>query len=143
MWQAQRSRDSIANEHNRMHMQKIRKADKQTTRKVMRKNSRNVYTQSVQVKALSALHTNTPFIERLVHFWVNHFSISIEKQAVKALAGAYELEAIRPYVLGHFKDILFAVEQDPAILSMRGGIVLRLRTGRNANPIRKLVSMKV
>ena len=31
-------------------------------------------------------------------------------------AGAFELEAIRPYVLGGFKEMLFGVEKHPAML---------------------------
>jgi len=51
-----------------------------------------------------------------VHFWANHFAISIEKPAIIELAGAFELEAIRPYVLGNFVDLLLAVEKHPAML---------------------------
>src|SRR5207302_6594458 len=35
---------------------------------------------------------------------------------VTQLAGAYEREAIRPYALGHFADMLLAVESHPAML---------------------------
>ncbi len=61
--------------------------------------------------------TPTPFVERLVAFWMNHFAISIAKgTSVKLLAGALEREAIRPHVLGRFVDMLTAVEQHPAML---------------------------
>ena len=40
----------------------------------------------------------------------------MQKPAVTYLAGAFELEAIRPFVLGHFKDMLLAVEKHPAML---------------------------
>jgi uncharacterized protein (DUF1800 family) len=64
----------------------------------------------------SALTTNAPFVERLVHFWANHFAVSIDKQPVVGLAGLLEFEAIRPHVLGRFSDMLLAVEQHPAML---------------------------
>jgi len=35
---------------------------------------------------------------------------------VRALAGAYEREAIRPHALGYFGDMLLAVETHPAML---------------------------
>jgi uncharacterized protein (DUF1800 family) len=54
------------------------------------------------------------FVERLVWFWSNHFCISADK--IVAMAGAYEREAIRPRVLGHFADLLQAVESHPAML---------------------------
>ncbi|MFW5431207.1 MAG: DUF1800 family protein [Methylophilaceae bacterium] len=115
-WQNQRNSEDIVGSSSNMQMQSMSKSDKQAARKVMRKKIRNDYNQSIKARALSALNTNTPFIERLVHFWANHFAISIQKPAVTALAGAYELEAIRPYVLGSFKDMLFAVEKHPAML---------------------------
>jgi uncharacterized protein (DUF1800 family) len=52
-----------------------------------------------------------------VWFWSNHFCISADKGGmVRAVAGAYEREAIRPHVLGHFGDMLLAVESHPAML---------------------------
>jgi uncharacterized protein (DUF1800 family) len=54
------------------------------------------------------------FVERLVWFWSNHFCVSADK--VRPFAGAFEREAIRPHVLGHFADMLLAVESHPAML---------------------------
>jgi uncharacterized protein (DUF1800 family) len=57
------------------------------------------------------------FVERLVAFWSNHFCVSALKDGfVRSIAGAFEREAIRPYVLGRFADMLLAVEQHPAML---------------------------
>ena len=64
----------------------------------------------------AALTTPTPFVERLVHFWANHFAVSADKLHVIGLAGPFEFEAIRPHVLGRFRDMLFAVERHPAML---------------------------
>ena len=61
-----------------------------------------------------ALEAETGFVERLVWFWSNHFCVSAEK--VRAFAGAFEREAIRPHVLGRFADMLLAVETHPAML---------------------------
>ncbi|WP_157961648.1 DUF1800 domain-containing protein [Acuticoccus kandeliae] len=61
--------------------------------------------------------TDDPFVERLVLFWSNHFSIEWKKQLpVRLLAGAFEREAIRPHVLGHFPDMLAAATTHPAML---------------------------
>lgn len=67
-------------------------------------------------RVVSALTTPTPFPERLVHFWANHFAISTEKQEVRAIAGTYEFEAIRPHVTGTFTDMWMAVMRHPAML---------------------------
>jgi uncharacterized protein (DUF1800 family) len=61
-----------------------------------------------------ALDAETGFVERLVWFWSNHFCVSADK--VRPFAGAFEREAIRPHVLGHFADLLLAVESHPAML---------------------------
>jgi uncharacterized protein (DUF1800 family) len=54
------------------------------------------------------------FVERLVWFWSNHFCISADK--IVEMTGPYEREAIRPHVLGHFGDIVQAVESHPGML---------------------------
>jgi uncharacterized protein (DUF1800 family) len=57
------------------------------------------------------------FGERLVMFFANHFAISANKgPRVRVIAGAFEREAIRPYVFGRFADMLLAVETHPAML---------------------------
>jgi len=70
----------------------------------------------VGARLSSALTTNTPFVERLVHFWANHFAVSADKLPIVPMAGLLEFEAIRPHVLGKFSDMLLAVEQHPAML---------------------------
>lgn len=64
----------------------------------------------------AALNTPAPFVERLVHFWANHFAVSADKLIVVGMGGLLEVEAIRPHVLGKFSDMLIAVEQHPAML---------------------------
>ncbi|HJR13414.1 MAG TPA: DUF1800 domain-containing protein [Rhodanobacteraceae bacterium] len=63
-----------------------------------------------------AMTTDVPFVERLVHFWSNHFAVSIDKRAARLLAAPMEREAIRPHVTGRFAEMLLAVETHPAML---------------------------
>ncbi|MBW8786109.1 MAG: DUF1800 family protein, partial [Novosphingobium sp.] len=77
---------------------------------------RDDYIAAVAARTAAAVASDTPFVERLVHFWSNHFAVSIDKIRVVGLAGAFEFEAIRPHVLGKFGDMLQAVEQHPAML---------------------------
>lgn len=63
-----------------------------------------------------AVATDSPFRERLVWFWANHFTVSLRRGAVVALANAYVREAIRPHVTGRFEDMLGAVMRHPAML---------------------------
>ena len=64
----------------------------------------------------SALTSATPFADRLVYFWANHFAVSIDKLPVIPIAGLLEFEAIRPHLFGRFSDMLIAAEQHPAML---------------------------
>ena len=74
------------------------------------------YVAEVRRAGAHAITSERSFLERLVHFWSNHFAVSVDKIAVLGLAGAMEREAIRPHVLGNFADMLLAVEQHPAML---------------------------
>ncbi len=75
-----------------------------------------LYRQAVQARTLSALKTEAPFVERMVHFWANHFCISADNPQTSAFVGAFERDVIRPHVLGRFEDMLLAVERHPAML---------------------------
>jgi uncharacterized protein (DUF1800 family) len=85
-------------------------------RKDLRQDVQALYRDGVQARADSALATEAPFVERMVHFWSNHFCVSVDNPRVMAYAGAFERDAIRPHVLGKFSDMALAVEQHPAML---------------------------
>jgi len=81
----------------------------------------NVIQKTFRAEALArlqrAVQTDCGFGERLVTFWSNHFCISAAKGPLGRMwAGAFEREAIRPHVFGHFSEMLMAVEQHPAML---------------------------
>ena len=69
------------------------------------------------VRARIALTSESSFRERLVHFWTNHFAVSVDKPICLGTAGALENEAIRPHVTGRFADMLLAVETHPAMIT--------------------------
>ena len=85
-------------------------------RQFAQRSGRSDYAGAVGARATNALITDTPFVERLVHFWANHFAVSADKLQVIGLSGTMEFEAIRPHVLGRFRDMLSAVERHPAML---------------------------
>jgi uncharacterized protein (DUF1800 family) len=87
-------------------------ADKQQERKAIR----DIYVGAANARLSSATASDTDFAERLVHFWSNHFAVSVDKLPVLALAGDYEFTAIRPNIMGKFTDLLFAVTQHPAMV---------------------------
>ena len=57
-----------------------------------------------------------PLTERLALFWSNHFTVSVAKPSVRALAGAFEREAIRPHTGGSFETMLQAAVRHGAML---------------------------
>jgi len=77
---------------------------------------RETYLREAAQRTLAQAHTKTPVFERLVAFWSNHFTVSVQRPPVLALAGAFEREAIRPHVLGRFEDMLLAASRHPAML---------------------------
>ena len=52
----------------------------------------------------------------LVDFWFNHFNVFAGKGETRNYVTEYEREAIRPYVLGNFRDMLGATAKSPAML---------------------------
>src|ERR1700733_183412 len=77
---------------------------------------RPIYIEEATARFKQAVSTDRPFLERLTQFWTNHFAVSVDKNLLLGLAGSLEREAIRPNVLGHFGDLLLAVESHPAML---------------------------
>lgn len=78
---------------------------------------RRQYTGDVALRARLALESDTPFMERLVHFWSNHFAVSTDKAQLPSLVGPYEFGAIRPNIAGYFGDLLKAAALHPAMLA--------------------------
>lgn len=81
-----------------------------------RRALRAAYNTGADARLTAALTSDTPFVERLVHFWANHFAVSADKGTVTPLAASYEFEAIRPHVLGNFSQLLAAAVFHPAML---------------------------
>ena len=91
-------------------------AKSQQTQEFMREGF-DIYREEMQARFNQAVASETPFLERLVLFWSNHFTVSAQgKPFMAQLTGAFEREAIRPHVLGRFSDMLTAVIQHPAML---------------------------
>ncbi len=55
--------------------------------------------------------------EVLVDFWANHFNVFAGKQQTRYYLAEFEHTAIRPHVLGNFRELLGAVAKSPAMLT--------------------------
>jgi uncharacterized protein (DUF1800 family) len=77
---------------------------------------RPVVLQAAHARLARAIDSPAQLQEVLVEFWFNHFNVFVGKGPVSVLAGAYERDAIRPFVLGRFRDMLGATAKHPAML---------------------------
>jgi uncharacterized protein (DUF1800 family) len=78
---------------------------------------RRVQDEARQARLLRAVTGERQLEEVLVEFWFNHFNVFGGKETVRATVGFYETEAIRPHVLGRFRDLLGATARHPAMLN--------------------------
>jgi uncharacterized protein (DUF1800 family) len=72
--------------------------------------------QAAMRSLLRDLYSKNQLKEQLTWFWMNHFNVSQNKSEIRALVGDYEENAIRPHVLGKFRDLLAATVFHPAML---------------------------
>ncbi|MEJ1161582.1 DUF1800 domain-containing protein [Prosthecomicrobium sp. N25] len=74
--------------------------------------------QELRARYAKHLAPEIGFVERLVLFWSNHFSMNRGKNdVVRATIGQWERDVIRKTVLGKFSDMLLAVFQHPAMIT--------------------------
>jgi len=82
----------------------------------VRQGPQFVNSELMEQKLYRAIYSNRQLEEVLVDFWLNHFNVYNGKGPGRMLLTSYERDAIRPYVLGKFKDLLAATARHPAML---------------------------
>jgi uncharacterized protein (DUF1800 family) len=82
----------------------------------LRETGRLVIDELGQQKVLRAVYSTRQLEEILVDFWFNHFNVFAGKGPIRGYLTEYERDAIRPHVLGRFRDLLGAVAKSPAML---------------------------
>jgi uncharacterized protein (DUF1800 family) len=87
-------------------------------RKLMQMNQPQqvIFSDLAEGKLYRAIYSNRQLEEQLVDFWYNHFNVFLDKGADRFLVPTYERQAIRPYVLGHFRQLLESTASSPAML---------------------------
>jgi len=93
-------------------------------------------------KLFRAVYSSHQLEEVLVDFWMNHFNVFNGKGPERLLLTSFERDAIRPNVLGHFRDLLLATARHPAMLfyldNWQSQVVredIRLPPGPNGQPV--------
>jgi uncharacterized protein (DUF1800 family) len=91
-------------------------ADKEAARKALNDRGNKLAYEAIRRNLLRAVYSPAQLQEQMVWFWLNHFSVFQYKANLRWLIGDYVETAIRPHVFGHFKDLVMATLQHPAML---------------------------
>ena len=91
-------------------------AEKTALKKAFRQRGMALAQQAAERHVLRALYDDNQLQEQLTWFWFNHFNVFQRKANISWLVGDYEDHAIRPHVLGKFRDLVFATLTHPAML---------------------------
>ena len=84
--------------------------------KLQQQQARQVTNQAIEARLWRSIYSDRQLQEVMVDFWYNHFNVYAEKGLDRLWVGAYEQQAIRPYALGKFRDLLGATARHPAML---------------------------
>src|SRR6266850_7098399 len=84
--------------------------------KELRRFARRQIETLASAKLLRAMYSERQLQEVLVDFWFNHFNVYAAKGRTAEYLPGYEADAIRPHLLGHFRDLLGATAKSPAML---------------------------
>lgn len=84
--------------------------------KVIRQTYQKLYEDTATARIARAVYSPAQLEEVMTDFWYNHFNISIDKSLDHLWVGTYEETAIRPYVLGKFRNLLGATAHHAAML---------------------------
>jgi uncharacterized protein (DUF1800 family) len=96
--------------------QKVSEEEKKKIQGEIRDNYKKLYNESSEARLRRAVESPRQLQEVMTDFWFNHFNVSNDKGLVHLWTGAYETQAIRPYVFGHFRDLVEATAHHPAML---------------------------
>ncbi len=77
---------------------------------------RRLSEQAARARFEQAVDSPRQLDEVMVDFWFNHFNVYAGKGLDRVLVAAYERDAIRPYALGHFRELLGATAHHAAML---------------------------
>jgi len=80
------------------------------------KDQQEIVNELMQAKLLRAIYSAHQLSEQLEDFWFNHFNVFIYKDLDRWYMIPYERDAIRPHVLGKFRELLEANAKSPAML---------------------------
>ncbi|MBX9666808.1 MAG: DUF1800 domain-containing protein [Candidatus Obscuribacterales bacterium] len=122
---------------------------------MVRDNYQELFGQVAGARLLRSVNSPRQLEEVMTDFWFNHFNVSMNKGLDHLWIGSYEEVAIRPHVLGKFRDLLGDTAHHAAMLfyldnwqntapekyKMRPGKIGKRFAGLNENYARELMEL--
>jgi uncharacterized protein (DUF1800 family) len=90
--------------------------EKEQARKALNDEGNQLAYQTIRLQLMRAVYSSAQLREQMSWFWLNHFSVYQYKGDLRWLIADYEEHAIRPNALGHFRDLVLATLEQPAML---------------------------
>lgn len=88
----------------------------QEKREELNQHLRTIVEDMSDAKILNAAMDPAQLQEVMTDFWFNHFNVFFNKALDRVFISTYERDAIRPYALGKFRDLLEATARHPAMI---------------------------
>ncbi|WP_017296382.1 DUF1800 domain-containing protein [Geminocystis herdmanii] len=117
-------------------------------RKIWQQKRKQFVQNALNLKVDKSVTNSAQLNELMTDFWLNHFSIFIDKEPnlQRFITSNYETNAIQPYALGKFRDLLQSTAQHPSMiiyLDNNRNIVPNPKTkrGLNENYARELMEL--
>ena len=80
------------------------------------KDQNQIVNNLMEMKMIRAVYSERQLDTQLENFWFNHFNVFVYKDLDRWYMIPYERDAIRPHVLGKFRDLLEATAKSPAMM---------------------------
>jgi uncharacterized protein (DUF1800 family) len=88
----------------------------QEVRKMIQRESRDGLQKEIKARSRFAASTQSPFAERWVRFWSNHFTVAARNAQLIGIVGPFERDVIRPNAFGSFAGLLGHATFHPTML---------------------------
>ncbi|NEP77385.1 MAG: DUF1800 domain-containing protein [Okeania sp. SIO3B3] len=92
------------------------KLDQRGLNRIKGRFEQKIFLQATKGRFLRTLESPRNLEEVMVDFWYNHFNVFGRQGLNRLYFSSYEQQAIRPHVLGKFRDLLGATAHHPAML---------------------------
>jgi len=90
--------------------------EKQRARTALDERGKQVAYETAKRHLMRALYSPAQLREQMTWFWMNHFSVYVDKASVRWTLGEYEERAVRAHALGKFHALVLATVKAPAML---------------------------